>query len=220
MAKTETLSNLRTAVQQRTDTVNDPHITDAFLNDVINEGYFELYDRIISQTGGQAYYLTSATWSTVADQELYSIASDLSVSDFYKLYALDAKLDGTNWQELERIPFQQRVRFSTEAATDSFLYYALVGENVYLTPTPAGVISMRLWYIPYPTTLSMDADTVDGFSGWEAFVKAHACVQVRLRQEKSWQEYQNEKDRHLERIMRAVQQRDGLGVKRITDVEV
>lgn len=221
MAKTETLVNLRTAVRLRTDTVDDTHITDAFLNDVINEGYFELYDRIVEATGGQPYYLTSTNWATVSGTELYNINSDLSVTDYYKFYALDAKIDGTNWEPVERIPFQNRVDWSDSLFAERLygrIFYALVGENIYITPTPDKAVTMRLWYIPTPTTLSADGDTLDGFAGWEAFIKAHASIQVRIRQEKSTAEYQNEKDRQMERVLRAVQQRDILGVKRIADV--
>src|SRR5574340_635695 len=75
-ANIATLDILRADVRQRTDTENDPHISDAELNRWLNSGYAELYDKLITMWGEDFFAAVSANITTVSGQELYPLPAD------------------------------------------------------------------------------------------------------------------------------------------------
>ena len=73
MATTMTLLNLRTAVRQRSDMVNDQFISDSELTSYINQSYFELYDILVQKYGDNYYVASPYSIATDGINQLYSL---------------------------------------------------------------------------------------------------------------------------------------------------
>ena len=65
MSRTVARSTLRTRIQQRTATENDPDPTTTELNDIINESLCEVYDLLVLASPPD-YYSSEATFTTTA----------------------------------------------------------------------------------------------------------------------------------------------------------
>ena len=79
MAANITLATMRTRLRTECDLTNDLSLTDAELTAMINAGAREVYDLLVQAFGGE-WYLTTASFNTVAgtaDYALATIASSL-----------------------------------------------------------------------------------------------------------------------------------------------
>src|ERR1044072_8760952 len=146
---TVTLAQLRTRAKRKADLENSSFISDAEWNDYINEAYQEWYDVLVATF--QDYFITEDTFATTAGTDTYNLPSD-----FYKLVSLDL-LTGTRYETI--FPYQELER---NAALSS-------SANI-----PTATIRRR--YIPVPTVLSADADTITTFSGWESLIVTDAAI--------------------------------------------
>ena len=104
------LSTIRQRCRERSDMESSEFVTDDELNFYINQSIAELHDMLV-QAYGSEYYVKNVTFQTVAQQEAYDLSTIITDDDFYKLRALDAKLNGDDWFTLQRFNFNERNRF-------------------------------------------------------------------------------------------------------------
>lgn len=155
MARNVTLSDMRTRVRQRADAEADPHVTDSEITGLINNARTAFYDLLIGSAPPD-YFRTSSTFSTANGTVAYNLPSD-----FYKLRQLYV-IDATGiYRPLEQV--DEVARYSYRA--------------------PNAVCSMRLDYVPVPTDLSADGDTLDGINGWDEFVVLTAAIDIKNKKE-------------------------------------
>lgn len=179
MARTITLLQLRTRVRQLTDTENDTHVSDAELNSILNNAISETYDLLI-QHAPPDYFRKTVTFSTTPGTVSYQLATIIPAGDFYKLrkiYVSDGDATGP-WRTLD--PVQDEELVTTEAVRTTSL--------------------IRMDYIPFSPTLSLDADTFDGINGWEEHAIASACADVKAKREEDISPYLRRKDQLAARI--------------------
>ena len=86
--------------------------------------------------------------------------------------------------------------------------YRLNGDKLWLTPTPAGGQTIKVWYVPRLTTLSADGDTVDGISGWTEYIIVDACIKALAKQESDVTVFALQKAELIKRIESAAENRD------------
>jgi len=158
-------------------------VSDFELGDLINEGIAELWD-LIRSAYGQDYFLSSAPFNTVPNQETYSLAT--LAADFLAFRGLDV-IYGTNLVETARpFMFNERNRYKWTAGWAYTLpvYYRLEGSNLVLMPKPNGIYACKLWYTPTSPIINY-ADTTttfDGIAGWEEYAILWAAIRM-LRKE-------------------------------------
>lgn len=157
MSRLVTRAQIRTRVRQRSDTENDPHVTDDELNDMINERLTRLWDRLVSHSPPD-YYTADVTFTTVANQEAYALPAD-----FYKVRRVWQSL-GTRLRPLDYVDDSQRHLF--ELVT--------------------GGESIRLRYIKAAPLLLLDTDTFDGVNGFEELVVLEVALDVLNKQERPY----------------------------------
>jgi len=219
MSTSMTLLELRTASRQRADMVNSTFVTDSEFNSYINQSYFELYDLLV--TTYEDYYVTAPlvipTTSVGAngllplpDGTLYSAAEP-----FYKLLGVDLGLSSntTAFVTLKRFEFISRNRYVYPQLNSTYLgvfnlRYHLTGDNLMLIPTPAGGQYLRLWYIPRMQTLTIDADTADGISGWTEYIICDAAIKAGQKEETDVSVLMNQKAALIKRIEETAMNRD------------
>lgn len=189
---TVTLLSVRTQVRQRADMVNSQFCSDAELNGFISGSYKELYDLLISSYGNDYSVATPVTFQTDGTNDKYSLPDGTLYSGapaFYKLLGVDLQVQGASgaWLTLKPFAFAERNRFSPYGIQSLFssavLRYRLLGNQIWFTPLPQSGLTVQLWYIPEPSTLSADADTFDGISGWEEYVVIDAAIKAMQKEE-------------------------------------
>lgn len=164
-----TLSELRTRVRQRTDNENSNFVTDDELTQLINTEYKELYGLLVRYS----LQRTESTSTISADGS----SSYALPSNFYSLIGV-FRTEGQAQVRLSR--FGERFRPGT--VTGTACQYRLQGANIVLYPTPSSG-TYTVLYIPVPSDLSADADTVDGVLGWEELVVINAAIKVLQKEE-------------------------------------
>lgn len=221
-----TLGAVRLAAQQRADMINNDFVTKQEWNDYINHSYTELYD-ILVQVYADDYYL-AAPLSFVTDGRnpaFYPLPSD-----FYKLMGVDLALgtqvglaNPNGWLTLKKFTFISRNRYVFGNVPTSFLgfnnlRYRIEGNYLEFIPQPAGNQTIRLRYIPRPTTLLADSDILDGISGWDEYVIVDAAIKAMQKEESDVSVLMVQKQALLTRITAAASNRDAGEPESVSDV--
>lgn len=220
MATTMTLLQLRTAVRQRADIVNSTQFfPDAELNSYINQSYFELYDLLVQKYGDNYFVQTPYSITTDGTNEFYNLPSD-----FYKIIGVDLGLSNKNdsWVTIKPFLMADRNRYSVPNFQSFYgvtnLRYKLNANQIWFTPIPAANQPIRLWYIPKMTTLNIDADTVDGISGWTEYIIIDVCIKIKQKEESDAAVFLKQKEDMMKRIESAAENRDAGSPKTVADV--
>lgn len=183
MALTQTREQVRDNVRRTTDTrgsnalVRHPN-TD--LNEYINRGYAALYRKLTMVLPDQRF-LSSSTITTVAGTTVYALPSD-----FDHLISIDLSANGTlAW--LVSYEMNERPMLADPNAHGHGIpmTYRLRGSNIELLPSPSGVYTVTLWYVPSVGQFTADANTLDTIVRLDDYVISYAsrCIAV---QNKDW----------------------------------
>lgn len=173
-----TLGAVRLAAQQRADMVNSDFISKQEWNDYINKSYARLYDILIQTYADDYYVATPFSVSTDSrNPPLYNLPSN-----FYKLLGVDLAINGTDtWATITKHAFAHRNRyqynFQNSVIGAQRIKYRLVGNQINLIGA-GNSRTLRLWYIPRPTTLQADYHVLDGISGWEEYVILDVAIKA------------------------------------------
>lgn len=176
---TVTLAQLRTRARQRADMENSGFVSDSELNAYVNASYAELYDLLVSKFGEDYFVASPHSITTTSNTEDYSLPGD-----FYKLLGVDFKLDSRNWASLKRFEFTERNLFASGVNPYINIFrYRILGNSLRLTPMPEANETLRVWYVPLPTTLSSDSDSFSGINGFEEYVVIDAAIKMLNKEE-------------------------------------
>lgn len=213
---TVTLAQLRTQARQRADMENSTFISDSELNSYINASYAELYDLLIATY--EDYNISSDTISIVANTSSYSLPSN-----FYKLRGVDLVLDALgNAVTLKPFNFQERNSYMFTPTWNvvglSYLRYHMQGNSIKFVPVPNTNQTVKLWYIPAITRLTLDADTVDGVNGFEEYIVIDAAMKMRIKEESDIQELVMQKEAMRQRIQAMAASRDAGSPEKVSDI--
>lgn len=205
----ETLAQIREQAQDRSDMLNNLFITTPEWNRYINKSYAELYD-LLTQTF-EDYNLAAPVLLTTTGTNQYALPDGTTAPAFYKLFGVDAQVNGSNWQSLHRFNFIERnrntaLRQSNARGLD--IKYKVMGNSLFLIPTPAAGQVLQIWYIPRPKVLLLDTDTVDGVSGWTEYIIVDAAIKALAKQEDDVSVLMAQKAALIERITTAAENRD------------
>lgn len=215
MARTATLSELRTGAYRRADQEN---LTERFptseVTGYVNDGIAELWDMLVN-ANGYSYYGITSTINLVAGTSSYSLPAD-----FYKLHKViyvGSTLGGR--LELDRLSEADEV--ALQVATSRVpLYYRVRSGFLDVLPRPATSASLSLSYVPCATKLVSDNDTFDGINGFEEYVVCYAARRMSIKDadfELANMIYQD-MNRQIERIERMAADRDKGHPERVQDI--
>jgi hypothetical protein len=191
MARTVTLSSLRTWARQLADVESDPNIGDAELTALANRHLTEVYDALVN-AGPPEYYASSTTVTTVAGTTLYALPAD-----FRTLLDVYSHESDTDLRLIPPVGNWQRGR--------------------YVAPT--GVWTCTVEYVPTASALVADGDTFDGVSGWEELIANMMARDVMVKREADPSIVINTIDRMQARISTRARSRDRGHPKYTTDAD-
>lgn len=217
MAKSVTLSYVKTAAQRRADMLNSAFIETQELTDMVNSSYAELYD-LLTTLYGNDYYATTSILNFVNGQQSYTLPSD-----FYKLLGVDLKIDATRKAALKPFMFPERNRYQNSLLPSIYGFlqfrYRLNGNNIIFTPVPDSAREVTLWYIPVVSTLVNEGDTFDGVNGYEEYIIIDVARKLRIKEESDVSELMADKAAMITRINDSAQNRDAGMPERVMDVQ-
>ncbi len=149
------LADLRVDVRQRTDTENDPHISDSELTRWIRNGYAALYDQLISMWGEEFFSSKSGLIPTDGVSELYPLPPDHYknlLCEVQNVMGLTVNGATPAWLTVHPFPLREKNRYNIVNYASYFGYlnvrYRIEGSNVMFAPLPQGGQLFRLWYAP------------------------------------------------------------------------
>jgi len=211
MARTFTLAQLRTKVRERADMVNSTFCSDSEINGYINASYTWLYDILVKS--GLGYYAESTQSITASGAATVNLPAD-----YYATLGVDYQAGADRWVELFELMPQERNRYGVGTAGDQALGYRITGTTITFYPTPASGQVYRHIYIPAPTNLSGDSDTVDGVSGWEELIVVDAAIKCLQKEESNTVPLERDRERLMARIEEMAENRALNTPRRVVDV--
>jgi len=177
-----TLSQLKQRVRERSDNESGGNISDTELTTYINHSIAALYDVLI-QNFEAPYFLKETTINLVKGTETYALPAD-----FYKIYAVDYKSGNNKYVTMQEFQLYERnFQFATNPffITEQPLRYKLWDDsNIRISPADriSSGFTVRVFYIPVAPALSLDADTMKGFNGYEEFVVIDSAIKILTKQ--------------------------------------
>lgn len=212
--RTRTRAEMVADVRKRTNLENSEFVTDDEIAEYLNQELAELHSRLVANEG-QPHFRSSTTYAVTVGSTLYPLPSD-----FYKLQRLTGTYDAIT-MDLE--PFMEGER---AGLTNSMYYsatfmggpkYRLQGDNLEILPVTRP-FTATLFYIQASPRLDDDADTTDGFNGYEVAAIYGACATVQAKEETDPSFYLSLKERILRHIDSLAHSRDASHPERVTDV--
>lgn len=185
-----TLATLRTRARERADMPVAGFIADSAtgIDAFINEGVQRLHEKLVEAYASDYVEKQSAFTTTGAD-------SVTLPADFYKLLGVD--LNSSDGTVVTLTPFPRGMRnVYKNSKSDGLGYrtrFKLSGASTLrLLPAPNAGMTGVIWYNPIATVLTLTTDTVDFPNGWERYVVLYTAIQMKMKQESSVVELQNE----------------------------
>lgn len=156
MAITRTLSQLRDDVKVAAGmntSGTSVDLTPDVLNGIINSAIAEGWDVIVNKW--LDYFTGLADFSVVADSDTYALPSD-----FYKLRTVWI-LDGTRYLRLLPADLDVAHEYTGQSVGSKCDYrYRLTNRNLVLMPVPSSAETVRIFYVPIKTEMTLDADSI------------------------------------------------------------
>lgn len=216
-----TLSQLRTAAQQRADMVGDGFVSTAEWTSYVNLSLCELYDLLVTSYGDE--YYTSTTPYQFTTDGVNNLFPLTGVS-LLKLKGVDLQWNASpnGWITLKPFMFAERNKYSLptywSAAGRTNLRYRLVGNQLMLEPLPAAGQLVQVWYVPRPAPLVNDNDVADGYSGWLEYVIVDVAIKALQKEESDVSVLMAQKEALRHRIVSTAANRDEGAPQRVADV--
>lgn len=153
---------------------------DADLNDYINRALGSLHRKLITALPDQRY-LSSTTVTTEADVSTYGLPAD-----FDHLISIDLNANShRTWLNAYEMSERPMLTSADESFTGIPFSYRLRAANIEYLPTPGGVYTSTLWYVPRATQLTQDAAVFDTISRLDDYLIAHASRPIAIK-DKNW----------------------------------
>ena len=189
------LGELRLRAQQTADRVNSQFVTASEWNSIIRLAMYELYDLLITtfedyNIAPPCYISTNGTTNqytlpsgTNYLGNVYAGTSGNPAQRFYKISGLDLGVNTSNnaWVTIHKFNWIDRNAYIYPNSTSTIygvynMRYRIMGNTLYIIPTPAGNQQIRLWYAPILPALLQDTDlTTIGYSGWLRYAIVRAA---------------------------------------------
>lgn len=217
MARTVTLTKLRTQVRQRADQENSGFIKSSEIDTYINQSYTELYDLLVAAYGEDYYQSDPYQIVTNDTDEKYDLPDD-----FYKLVGVQLRLTNSEALTLRKFEFHKRNYYGWPGqhtlTADENIRYRLSHDQIWFVPKPRGTKTIEIIYVPAAPLLSNGSDTLNGVNGWEEYIIIDAAIKCLIKEESDISPLTYQLDKMRDRLNRMRQNRDAGFAESVTDV--
>lgn len=213
---TMTVANIRTAADFKADMTNSNFVSSAEQLTYINAAYRSFYDIITSRF--EDYNLGTPTSFTIASgASTYTLASD-----FYKLAGIDRSTGNGEFYPLRNYPWRSRNRYQASFSRYGLhprIGYRVMGQRIQFLPEDQAPGDYQIWYIPLPTALALETDTVEGYNGFEELVIINTAIRQLMKEESDVSLLMAERQMEMERMKEMLIDRDINDGNRIEEVD-
>jgi hypothetical protein len=216
MAATVTLAQLRERSRLYADErpgSTDSYLTTAEANQLVNQSIKELYDRLVAARGHE-YYIAFDSFDTVVGDQFYPLPDD-----FYEMLTVKLNWAATDVEELDQMAYSEMIHLGNVSTWGRWTPkgYRVVQE-LFLAPSPTGIVQVELIYLPGFGELTLDSDTFDGVNGWEKSVCLRTAIEMRTIQQEDTSDLERLYEREVARIEGLAADRAALTPKTVRDV--
>lgn len=181
MARSVTLATLESRVLRRANLEGamgpNSFITQAELDDAINESLAELYD-LLRAGYGQDYFVNTSTFNTTANTASYALPGDfMSMLGVDITFGQNLVITGRPYMWTER----NRYKWYPGWIYSQPVFYRIIGGNITFIPSPGGSFSVTLNYVPAFQSLTLPGSTFDGVAGWEEYAVLDAAIKLLIK---------------------------------------
>jgi len=186
-----TLATMRTRVKQRCDQEysDSEFVTTAELDQLINTSYAELYGLLVRHSLHRTETVYSITATGAAS---YALPADI----FAVLGVF--RVDGTTTKAM--MPRHDHRKRPDTSVTGPAITYRVIGSSVEFIPVPTSG-TYEIVYVPTPTTVVEDDDSLDGVLGWEEYVVVDCAIKILQKEESDTASLQRDRERLAARIV-------------------
>lgn len=215
-----TIAQMEQEVRDRADAPSTNFPTTTEVQRALNQSIATLRDHVLD-AGGHEAFLTSATVPLTSGTATYALPNGTlygAASAFYRLFGVDAVVGGVN-VTLKPFNFAERNDYVPGAWNPTVARYRIQGTNILFIPTPQGVSSVTLWYVPVHATLASGDIWTIGRDIWvEWVVLDTACKYMsKARLEEGY--FLQKREQLLQQIIQAEAHRNQGLPDSVTDVE-
>ncbi len=204
--------------------VDSNFVTDPEVLNLANVAKMELDDLLVAAYG-QDYFMTSVTFSTVANTENYSL-STLTSGTFYKLVGVDIQdptVSGA-WRDMDPYTFKERNNFANRGSlpvwsNQTQYRYRINGGDLSIRPVPAAPLSMRLYWTPQSTSISTTTSSFEDTNGWSEYIVIRAAISIKDKEESDTTELERDLARMTARIDGMKTNRDAAAPMKVVEVD-
>lgn len=213
MPREVTLAELREAARLLTDTDEDPHKTDAWIDTLINDARKEVHE-IILRADPDFFEDEQTILTTGTAAGRYPLPDDHHLTKGVEWLAY-----GGTYVPLGRVRFRDRLKYQRPGGGTGVNAeaYRLVAGNVELLPPPPAGQTYRHVYVPAAELLEEEGDTVDGREA--ELIKLRVAIHLAIREEADTAPLERAFDRELSRMIATVEDRAMNETTVIEDVE-
>jgi hypothetical protein len=231
---TTTLAQLIERVRQRADMVESSFVSDAEITGFINIAISELHDAIVLSY--EDYYVSKSDDITLplsadANDDLDITDTGLSLQEiapnFYKALGVDFNLAGITFR-LKPYMFSERNAYANPFYINTALpnvFYKIQDGRINFIPASTISGTATLWYVPEAKTFDSDDTTEQILDveprlrvGWEEYVILDGAIKCLMKEESDVKLLVQMKGAQIDRIFRALQNKDAGEPLRISDV--
>jgi hypothetical protein len=223
MSNTQTLATMRTRVRRRADMENSNFISDAELDQYINDSLSELYDLFVVE---YEEYVIQKLDTTITGEVEYDIVTDFGIDNFMKIAGIDLKTSGRTIN-MQRFMFPERNTMQdmpvVSASFEYNIQYAVLGNTIKFTNDQANSNNdITIWFVPSFVPM-LETDFVDDVApflapGWEEFAVLDSAIKCLLKEESDTKALEREKSQLTKRIRSIAMNRDTGSPYRVVDV--
>ncbi len=224
MARTRTRLQMRSEIRQLTDTESSTHVTDATINDWLDQDLAALWQKMVSSD--PHWFRQQVDIVTTAGTREYGPAGGFPAA-FHSHLGLDF-VRGDELYPIQEYKFQERT-FGPDYYVDAFgipnTRYEIAGNGVAGADVrlrfdrDPGANTYRLYYVQAPqTTLADDTATFDGVGAWEEWAIRSVCIRVCGKEDMDPSIHVMERENKSKEISVAAAKRNQSSPGRIQDV--
>lgn len=205
------LGFLRYQAQSRCDRINSQFVTTPEWNQYITEARKQLYNIITECYGGDYYSSSTYTITTQSGVQQYPLPGDMFKPTLVEV-ALNPN-DSQSWVTLRRFNWIQKNLWNYPNVYTFYgitnIRYRFMGDFLYIVPVTTSNQTIRINYVPRPSTLMIDTEIVDGISGFEEYIILTAAMMALLKEESpTAEEFAVLRDKIVTDIESAAENRD------------
>lgn len=173
MARTVTLSQLRTDIRNQADIVGESaRHSDTLLLRLINQS-IQYFRRKLSIEGAQ-HYLTNAAGllgsGTTSPFPFYVLNISAFNPGVVRVFGVDITVQSSVYS-LTHVPFTSRNDYGNTNTTGTPVAWTILQTaKLAILPASDQPYPYNVWYLPVLADLEEDADEFDGVEGWEEFI--------------------------------------------------